>query len=64
MMLIIGTKTIFTLSSCNDLANVDADGSTLVSGHLDNNLRMWDTRTGILAWKLANQDAFQQYWPM
>jgi autophagy-related protein 16 len=39
-------KTIFTLSSCNDLDTMSADGSIIVSGHLDNNLRVWDTRSG------------------
>jgi autophagy-related protein 16 len=39
-------KTIFTLSSCNDLDTMSADGTIIVSGHLDNNLRVWDTRSG------------------
>lgn len=42
------TKTIFTLSSCNDLAPVDSEGIVIASGHLDNNLRVWDTRSGQL----------------
>ncbi len=42
----IGTRTIFTYSSCNDLCLMDGDGQTLISGHLDNNIRFWDTRTG------------------
>lgn len=25
---------------------MDADGQTIISGHLDNNIRLWDTRTG------------------
>lgn len=25
---------------------MDADGQTLISGHLDNNIRLWDARTG------------------
>ncbi|KAI8926735.1 WD40-repeat-containing domain protein [Entophlyctis helioformis] len=41
-------KTIFTLSSCNDLALLDGDGMVIASGHLDNNLRLWDTRSGNL----------------
>ncbi|RKO83771.1 WD40-repeat-containing domain protein, partial [Blyttiomyces helicus] len=41
-------KTIFTLSSCNDLISLDGDGTVIVSGHLDNNLRIWDTRSGNL----------------
>ncbi|KAI8619628.1 WD40-repeat-containing domain protein, partial [Chytriomyces sp. MP71] len=41
-------KTIFTLSSCNDLDLLDGDGTLIVSGHLDNNLRVWDTRSGNL----------------
>ncbi|KAJ1548375.1 hypothetical protein HK096_002032, partial [Nowakowskiella sp. JEL0078] len=39
-------KTLFTLSSCNDLALMDGEGTALISGHLDNNIRVWDTRTG------------------
>ncbi|KAH9251693.1 hypothetical protein BASA81_010363, partial [Batrachochytrium salamandrivorans] len=39
-------KTIFTLSSCNDLALFGGEGEVIVSGHLDNNLRIWDARTG------------------
>ncbi|KAH6595567.1 hypothetical protein BASA61_003758 [Batrachochytrium salamandrivorans] len=31
-------KTIFTLSSCNDLALFGGEGEVIVSGHLDNNL--------------------------
>jgi autophagy-related protein 16 len=40
-------RTIFTFSSCNDICLMDADGQTLVSGHLDNNIRLWDARTGV-----------------
>ncbi|ORX59808.1 WD40 repeat-like protein [Hesseltinella vesiculosa] len=40
------TRTIFSFSSCNDLAVLDPDGHTLVSGHLDNTLRLWDTKSG------------------
>lgn len=25
---------------------MDSDGQTLISGHLDNHIRFWDTRTG------------------
>jgi autophagy-related protein 16 len=42
------TKTVFTLSSCNDLSPMNADGTVLVSGHLDNNLRVWDCKSGNL----------------
>ncbi|TPX33851.1 hypothetical protein SmJEL517_g03392 [Synchytrium microbalum] len=42
------TKTIFTLSSCNDLTLMDDDGSMIVSGHLDNNIRVWDSRSANL----------------
>ena len=42
----LGIRTIFTFSSCNDLTLADVEGQTLVSGHLDNNVRLWDTRTG------------------
>ncbi|KAJ3021655.1 UNVERIFIED_CONTAM: hypothetical protein HDU68_009518 [Siphonaria sp. JEL0065] len=41
-------RTIFTLSSCNDLDIMDGEGTLIISGHLDNNLRVWDTRTGNL----------------
>lgn len=40
-------RTIFTFSSCNDVCLMDADGQTLISGHLDNNIRLWDARTGV-----------------
>ncbi|KAI9209131.1 WD40-repeat-containing domain protein [Polychytrium aggregatum] len=46
-------KTIFTLSSCNDLALLDPEGNLLASGHIDNNLRIWDTRSGNLVRELA-----------
>ncbi|TPX56786.1 hypothetical protein PhCBS80983_g04292 [Powellomyces hirtus] len=37
--------TIFTLSSCNDLCLLNGDGTIIASGHLDNNVRIWDTRS-------------------
>ncbi|KAJ3274962.1 hypothetical protein HDV01_001826 [Terramyces sp. JEL0728] len=40
------TKTIFTMSSCNDLSILSPDGSLIGSGHLDNNLRIWDSKSG------------------
>ncbi|RUS33655.1 WD40-repeat-containing domain protein [Jimgerdemannia flammicorona] len=43
---IVSTRTMFSFSSCNDLCLVDEAGSTIASGHLDNNLRLWDVRTG------------------
>ncbi|KAJ2960921.1 hypothetical protein NQZ79_g3778 [Umbelopsis isabellina] len=43
---ITGTRTIFTFSSCNDVCLIDHEGSSIASGHLDNNVRLWDTRTG------------------
>ncbi|KAI8912857.1 WD40-repeat-containing domain protein [Gorgonomyces haynaldii] len=42
------TNTIFTLSSCNDLTLLDPDGMTIASGHMDNNIRIWDSRSGNL----------------
>ncbi|XJO71992.1 hypothetical protein BDV3_001406 [Batrachochytrium dendrobatidis] len=39
-------RTLFTLSSCNDLALLDSEGQIIISGHLDNNVRIWDARTG------------------
>ncbi|CAG8801464.1 36668_t:CDS:2, partial [Racocetra persica] len=39
-------RTIFSFSSCNDVVPLDEEGTTLVSGHLDNNLRFWDVRSG------------------
>jgi autophagy-related protein 16 len=26
---------------------MDPDGQTIISGHLDNNIRLWDARTGV-----------------
>ncbi|KAJ3326340.1 hypothetical protein HDV06_000216 [Boothiomyces sp. JEL0866] len=34
------------MSSCNDLAMLTPDGSLIASGHLDNNLRIWDSKSG------------------
>lgn len=45
-LLYLDIRTIFTFSSCNDLCLMDPDGQILVSGHLDNNVRLWDARTG------------------
>lgn len=42
------TKTLFTISSCNDLLPLDDDGTTIASGHLDNNIRIWDAKSGNL----------------
>ncbi|KAI9101200.1 WD40-repeat-containing domain protein [Phlyctochytrium arcticum] len=66
----VGTSTIFTLSSCNDLAPLNGDGyaeniirlgllvtlilrTIIASGHLDNNIRLWDSRTGSLIRELT-----------
>ena len=46
-------KTIFTLSSCNDLVSLDNEGAVIASGHLDNNLRIWDTRSGNIIQEIA-----------
>lgn len=40
-------RTIFTFSSCNDVCLMDPDGQSLISGHLDNNVRIWDARSGV-----------------
>ncbi|KAF9025606.1 hypothetical protein BGZ52_008923 [Haplosporangium bisporale] len=37
---------MFTFASVNDVCLLDFDGSTIASGHLDNNLRFWDARSG------------------
>lgn len=34
-------KTILTLSSCNDVCLVEQDGNLIVTGHLDNGIRIW-----------------------
>ncbi|KAI9009745.1 WD40-repeat-containing domain protein [Gaertneriomyces semiglobifer] len=40
------TKTIFTLSSCNDVCPLSGDGTLIASAHLDTNIRIFDTRSG------------------
>lgn len=47
LIFVVDIRTIFTFSSCNDVCLMDADGQTLISGHLDNNIRLWDARTGV-----------------
>ncbi|RCH84222.1 hypothetical protein CU098_005468, partial [Rhizopus stolonifer] len=47
LIYLLDIRTIFTFSSCNDVCLMDADGQTLISGHLDNNIRLWDARTGV-----------------
>ncbi|KAI8815594.1 WD40-repeat-containing domain protein [Fimicolochytrium jonesii] len=47
------TSTIFTLSSCNDLCLLNGDGTTIASGHLDHNVRIWDSRSGSLIRELS-----------
>lgn len=42
--LFAGIETKFTGSSCNDLVTSDGAGSTIISGHLDQRIRFWDTR--------------------
>ena len=37
---------MFTFASVNDVCLLDFDGSTIASGHFDNNLRFWDARSG------------------
>lgn len=44
---LLDIRTIFTFSSCNDVCLMDPDGQTVISGHLDNNIRLWDARTGV-----------------
>ena len=41
-----GIRTMFTFASVNDVCLLDFDGSTIASGHFDNNLRFWDARSG------------------
>ncbi|KAJ3167917.1 hypothetical protein HDU88_001864 [Geranomyces variabilis] len=45
--------TIFTLSSCNDLCLLNGDGTLIASGHLDNNVRVWDTRSKSLVKEIS-----------
>jgi len=39
------TKTIFTMSSCNDLVTSDLSGTSIISGHFDKKIRFWDIRS-------------------
>jgi len=41
-----GNRTIFSYSSCNDLCLSDEAGNSIISGHLDNHIRFWDSRSG------------------
>lgn len=41
-----GIRNIFCFSSCNDLCLLDDSGSSIASGHLDSQLRIWDARSG------------------
>jgi autophagy-related protein 16 len=52
-------KTIFSLSSCNDLTAANLDGSVIISGHLDSNIRFWDSRTGSLIREIIGAHAAQ-----
>ncbi|KAI9002114.1 WD40-repeat-containing domain protein [Hyaloraphidium curvatum] len=47
------TKSVHTLSSCNDLCLLDDGGHLVASGHLDNNIRIWDMATGKLIRELT-----------
>lgn len=47
-------KNLFTLSSCNDVAPMNSDGSLIASGHLDSNLRIWDARSGNMVREVTN----------
>jgi autophagy-related protein 16 len=53
------TKNIFTLSSCYDVCPMNADGSLIASGHFDNNVRIWDSKSGNLVREITNLH-FQQ----
>ncbi|XP_065055783.1 autophagy-related protein 16-1-like [Rhopilema esculentum] len=39
------TKTIFAMSSCNDLIASDLTGTSIISGHFDKKIRFWDIRS-------------------
>eukprot|EP00794_Sanderia_malayensis_P010970 gene10970-12132_t len=39
------TKTIFAMSSCNDLVTGDIAGSLIITGHFDKKIRFWDIRS-------------------
>eukprot|EP00123_Amoebidium_parasiticum_P020821 comp5704_c0_seq1/m.1574 comp5704_c0_seq1/g.1574 ORF comp5704_c0_seq1/g.1574 comp5704_c0_seq1/m.1574 type:complete len:573 (-) comp5704_c0_seq1:598-2316(-) len=41
----ICTRTIFAYSSCNDLVVLDDSGTEIISGHLDNSIRFWDSKS-------------------
>ena len=53
------TKNIFTLSSCYDVCPMNADGSLIASGHFDNNVRIWDSKSGNMVREITNLH-FQQ----
>ncbi len=40
--LFLGTRTLFAGSKCHDLVIIDAAG-TIISGHFDKKIRIWDT---------------------
>lgn len=42
---LLGIRTIFAGSSCNDLVPSDSAATTIISGHFDKKIRFWDTRT-------------------
>ena len=42
---ILGIKTIFAGSSCNDIVTSDGMGTNIISGHFDKKIRFWDTRS-------------------
>lgn len=48
------SRTMFAMSSCNDVSSLDSTGNSLVSGHLDKALRFWDTRSGNCVRELSN----------
>lgn len=41
---LLGARTLFAGSKCHDLVVTDAAG-TIISGHYDKKLRIWDTYT-------------------
>jgi autophagy-related protein 16 len=53
-------RNLFTVSSCNDVCTMDADGNVIVSGHMDGRVRFWDTRSGHLVREMDDVHAGAQ----
>ncbi|GAB6018783.1 hypothetical protein CHUAL_000448 [Chamberlinius hualienensis] len=51
---VLGMRTIFTGSSCNDVVT-DRPGTMIISGHFDKRIRLWDSRRESMANEIALQ---------